>query len=338
MFIKPRQFEYFLCNFKWNKKCIENFKFILLVVNNSGTELNIYLKKLNFILEKPYVLARKISLIILLFCCSCNNSKDFTKSYYPNGNIKIIYFKKSNKSFDSIIEFYNNNSNSIKSKLIKQDSNYKSISFYKNGKIFKEGNLTLDSLVIGKWNYYNDEGILSDTREFFNIRNKQTLNQIWYFNKQGDTVFTANDVFNSYGKNNHAKINKDSHFMNLVSFPKPKDTVKVNEPLSYMATLITPIYGEKSFSRVYLLDSLNQVKSNKVYHSLLLDSINQEAFPSMKSFYNDCVLFGVIYRSPGKKRIKGYLAEFMLDSFNVEKTKEHEVNRIYFDMPIFVTE
>ena len=85
------------------------------------------------------------------------------------------------------IEYYEQSNN--KYKTIYHFQNYDSVVvFYRNGKMFKTGKQDKNNNLFGKWNYYNIDGFLSDTREFFIIGNDSKLNQIWFFNKKKDTI------------------------------------------------------------------------------------------------------------------------------------------------------
>lgn len=96
------------------------------------------------------------------------------EDYYPNGNIEFI------EEYDKKMEFYikynfyymNGNPQNILELVDEKERIYTSKEYYRNGNIKSEGlrqmNASLGDYVrIGEWKFYDDEGKLTETKNFY---------------------------------------------------------------------------------------------------------------------------------------------------------------------------
>lgn len=171
-----------------------------------------------------------IILLIVFFTSSCGREKQ-EKTYYKNGNLESLklIFKDSKKEileeYDTLgnltlKEFY---TNGIRDSLIGYNKN-KTLSFKKrfkdngtyckeydkNGILEREGIYVYDTIKADWWNFYK-KGTLVAKREYVIVCDDYYLNQVILFNKQKDTIFKKNKIYNTstffkIKKNN----NKDS--------------------------------------------------------------------------------------------------------------------------------
>lgn len=215
--------------------------------------------------------------------------------------------------------------------------------YYRNGKVFRNGKSDKKGNLFGKWNYYNIAGYLSDTREFFIINDDYKLNQLWYFNKKGDTIINANPKFNVYQQKEFAssKVSESSIFLNFSYYPK-RDTIKVNENLSIDVEDLYPFWATKNSEEFMVIakqknnfnsnfSNINQVKLDTVYNSFTLKSNwkYKKAIDLKHSMFLD-----IAFTTPGKKILRGYVVEFYKAKPNDKKFEMER--RTYFEKVIYV--
>lgn len=284
----------------------------------------------------------KVFIIIISTLYSCSDKNRETKKFYQNGNLKsVIYYSSKNAQKDSIYVFYNSDIKKIKKRYIYKNNIVFATFFYKNGKIFKKGELH-NGMPIGKWYYYNKNGFLSDIREYMVIEDNSILNKILFLNKKGDTVKIGFDDFNTYDQKEFIKEEfqyKHSNYMDIVS---SKDTIQIGQPYRAILNYYTPFHKNlNSKIRVYIGDDFFKLNNNfsnvnnlslHKFESLSNDTINQKWYPNASEYYDYMSVFGKHYKTPGKKLLKGFMVEFVKDSLGKEKA----VNKIYFKIPIYV--
>jgi len=296
-----------------------------------------------------------ISFILLLFF-SCD--KDSIKVYHDNGNIQKEYFLKDGKLDGVYKEYFSNGKlklkhNYLNGKLVDtsfyfyktpveqikfqriwfEEDSIKQIEFYDNGKIQKKGFVNRDFFRKSKWEYYSQNGKLEIIRDFKIIKNKQYLNQEWFLNNVGDTLFDP------------------SHSIKVLI---PKDTLVYGAELKGVVILELPIYKNKKVSTKLILpkskNNFNKDFSNEslievdTFYSLHENPKNQKWIPEIVD-YNQVVTFVKEFNSSGNHYFRGYLIESYLNEENdldeVVKDSLHEKvlkieHKKYFEIPIFI--
>ena len=256
-----------------------------------------------------------ILFFILLFSCK--------KNY-----IDVEYYKESNKKYKITYNF----------------KNYDSVVYYyKNGKIFTTGLKDKKGNLFGNWNYYNTDGFLSETRELFIVGNDFKLNQLWYFNKKGDTIVYPNKKFNTYNQKEFESslVSNTSIFMWL-SFTPKKDTIKILEKIEVNIQDATPFWSNKNSEEYLILaDQKHNFNSN-------FSNVNKVKVDTIRNLYNikenlkykkdvdlkHTVSFTLSFKTPGKKTLRGYVVEFYKNN-KTDKKNELE-RRTYFEKIIYV--
>lgn len=278
------------------------------------------------------------SLMLLVSC----GVKDEEKKY-PSGNIEWKKeFDKNGEATKTIIFYDNSNNDTLEVHFHKQ--NYDSIIYYyKNGKVFAEG-LTKKGSRINKWNFYNDKGFLSETKEYMFIKGEHILNQVWYYNKNKDTVFYADKKFNYYNQQDFLAENGDLITDFLYLFYSYGDTVSLNKHYTGVAVHDTPSF-EKYNSELYvIIGDFNEDFSNEkeikldTFYCLAKDLENRKNLSWLNDKYS--VAFGKKYTTSGSKVLRGYAMEY----FKRKPTNPNEgepvegKKRIYFEKRLYVKE
>ena len=254
----------------------------------------------------------------------------------------ILYFSCNQKNMD--IEYYEQSNN--KYKTIYHFQNYDSVVvFYRNGKMFKTGKQDKNNNLFGKWNYYNIDGFLSDTREFFIIGNDSKLNQIWFFNKKKDTITYSNPNFNVYNQEEFGlDTGFDSSVFIYLSISPKKDTFKVFEKISIDIQDATPFWRKKGSECFVVLgkeknnfndnfSNLYQVKSDTIRNLYSIKSNNiYEKTVDLKN----TVGFEIYYKTPGEKILRGYMVESWKRKPTVDDSIKYRERKIYFEKTIYV--
>ena len=275
--------------------------------------------------------------IILLNLCSCQTNEIVEN--YPSGKVKAIYKIKDSKIHGVYKEFYENGnlkkevyySEGIKDSVShnyfeKKNHVLSSTVFWKKDKVvyqknyfFKgglksEGEVLNDSLKIGKWDFYSQNGYKSEIAEFINLKNKSFLNQKWMINEQGDTIDGGN----------YYKL-------------KMKDTVDLGKSFRVHFYLEKPVISYSSQLFV-LLPKENSLKENFSNEDQIkwdtIENISQR-FRNRKTYQdrNHDVIFDLESDKAGIKRLRGVL----LEKSTIEKDSFDFVTRkMYFDIPYYV--
>ena len=160
---------------------------------------------------------KKVIVIFTLIILSSCNKKAEDRAFFKSGNTKSLKLYDEDGNLIKFIQYYDLSGDKefiVNFKMKDYDS---LVSYYDNGKVFSTGRLDLNGNMFGNWNRFTREGYLSETREFYIVNKKSKLNQLWYFNKKGDTMFYANNKFNIY---------KQKEFM--VDTLKARRTISIN--------------------------------------------------------------------------------------------------------------
>lgn len=262
---------------------------------------------------------RILCFILFLSICSCNH-KDLNVEYYSHSDLKYKVTHHYSK-YDSVVYFY------------------------RNGKVFKSGKKDKKNRYFGKWNYYNIEGFLSETREFFVIRKNCKLNQIWFYNKKGDTILSPSK-FNTYRqKEFETDTGFDSSiFVKIYCDPK-KDTLKLYEKMSVDIINATPFWANKG-SECYVIlakgenhnfnsdfSNLNQVKIDTIRN---LYSIKSNRTLMNSKDLKQRIGFNISFKTKGKKILRGYLVENWNRNATIDDSIKNRSRIAYFEKVIYV--
>ena len=223
------------------------------------------------------------SILVFFLIISCNKKQE-DKTFFNSGNLKELKKYDSKGILKEEVYYYDIKDRKIYKSYFHKNTYDSLVYYYRNGKVFRNGKSDKKGNLFGKWNYYNIAGYLSDTREFFIINDDYKLNQLWYFNKKGDTIINANPKFNVYQQKEFAssKVSESSIFLNFSYYPK-SDTIKVNENLSIDVEDLYPFWATKNSEEFMVIakqknnfnsnfSNINQVKLDTVYNSFTLKS------------------------------------------------------------------
>ncbi len=241
--------------------------------------------------------------------------------------------------------------NEKEKQLIFHKTNYDSIIYYyDNGRVFKTGKKDLNGNLYDKWNYYTKDGFLSDTREYFLLNNKfnkgYRLNQIWYFNQKGDTMYYGNNSFNKYNQKDFFESQKNlkrSIFIRFDLYPK-EDTLNITEPFRGYAEDGFPFWTNNN-SECYIVLAKEKYNFNKdfsneeqvkldTFFCLEKDKVNKKAFHNANQKHT--VVFGRWFDNPGKKILRGYMVEFYRKKSTLNDSIVKQERRTYFEKTIYV--
>lgn len=202
-----------------------------------------------------------------------------------------------------------------------------SIRYYSNGIIKNSGKLFSDSLPIGKWEYYDENGTKYRSAEYLKINGKPHINQDWFYSKNGDTI---------KGKGSYYKL-----IFN-------KDTIDLSEPIIAKIDLTEPLFKNKNSNILIVVptdysENFNSDFSNRkkvvldTAFNLNIDKENREKF-DLKTDFGKTAFFGRYFKSTGKKKFRGIITEyFYQDSIKPDGTKlNYFFNEKYFEKEIYV--
>lgn len=287
---------------------------------------------------------QKVMVIFLLAVVvfSCEKDKENIKQF-PSGNIKYI----KNDSVD--IYYYDRIGKMVFEKVFHKKKYDSVFYFYNNKRIFKAGKRDKAGNLFGKWKYYTKEGNLSDIKEFFIINNDYDkgyrLNQKWYFNKKGDTMFYGNSNFNVYNQKEFIEDPNEVKRSIFIYFDfHPEDTLSVGEPLRGFAQDAFPFWKKKG-SECYVVigkehDNFNSDFSNEheiktdTFYCLEKDKFNKGHFPNADLKHS--VVFGRWFDTPGEKIIRGYMIESYTRKATPGDSIVEQERRTYFEKRIYV--
>jgi len=251
--------------------------------------------------------------IICFTSCEENDIKK-EKKFYESGNLKeIIFYNKSNM-VDSIISYYDTNSNNKKQKISLKNGLRKLRKFSREGELIKEGLVNKEGQKVGKWiNYIGDT---TKVYEYLNINGKEYLNQTWIKNQNGDTI-----------EGNYYQLSL-------------KDTVFVNEVITLRLFYKEPIISLNS-EIILLLPKSNEILADfSNINQSKLDTIFSLEHDEYNNHLQDLPLNHMLmtkfqFSKPGNKKIRGILKELYNPKNDSISLKERV---IYFDENIFVKE
>lgn len=245
------------------------------------------------------------------------------KEYFETGDVKLVHHFENGKKIDSSISFYpdSNNIVKVKKKWDEQEDYYLS-EYYSNGYIKFEG-FVKDSVRIGTWNFYKNNGFIDKRKEYMNVHGGSYLNQVYNLNNNGDTLYNGSS---------------------FISIRTVKDTIVLNEPFQATAFVEVEFFKTKdSYIKVVVAnvkENFTHDFSNEeeikldVFNNLSLDTTNQKWFPGVNKRHT--AVFGKKFNSPGDKMVRGYVIEI----FDQEPTETDSIikreRNIYFDLRVFV--
>jgi hypothetical protein len=289
------------------------------------------------------------TICFILIFVSCNKQNE--EEYYSSGNLKSSknYHPKDGNLEKTI--YYYDLSGTKKIRVFYHKMNYDSVVYYyDNGRVFKTGKQDLKHNLYGKWNYFTKEGLLSDTKEYLVLNNKSSkgsiLNQEWYFNQKGDTMFYGNNKFNIYKQKefeSESKGEKTSRFVRFV-FGNKSDTVSITTPFICVAEDGFPTWGLAN-SESYIVLAKEKFNFNKdfsnemkvkldTFYCLAKDKKNGNKFP--KADPRHTVVFGRWFDTHGKKTLRGYMVEYYTRKPTKNDSSVKYERRIYFEKIIYV--
>lgn len=169
-----------------------------------------------------------ISLIII----SCGNKHE--KEFFTSKNLKSEKFYDKNDNIIMTFVYYDLK-NAIKKSIYFHNTNYDSVIHYRtNGNILCTGNQDESGKRYGKWDFYNSKNLRENTREFYIIKGKEIVNQLWFYNKKGDTIFGA------YTSNPNDQVEKA--VIARFDYYDDNDTLSIAEPLRCIASQRLPLF------------------------------------------------------------------------------------------------
>ncbi|HEX8576340.1 MAG TPA: hypothetical protein VF677_08610 [Flavobacterium sp.] len=287
-----------------------------------------------------YIYVMPIMVIIFLVLFSCKKSS--LKKYYPSGNLKYTEKHVGENKVETI--FYYDEVGELVYKKIYHLTDFDSLNFYyKNGVLYKNGKQDKRGLKYGNWDRYTLEGLISETREYYIIKDDYVLNRQWYYSKSGDTLWYANK-FNRYNQKEFANDTLASRNSTMIRFDfYSKDTLNINEPFAASVICNSPL-GRKYNSQIMMLLGNEEKNFDKyfsndkevqldTFHNILIDKKNRVNFPDLKTEnYRYIAVFGKFFKKPGKKILRGYMLEY----FTIPKNKLRSERKVYFEKEVYV--
>lgn len=253
-------------------------------------------------------------LVSLIFCC-CNDTvkPSVEVIHYPNGNIKSKTLYKDRKK--TVKQYFENKENIVEA-MIEQisDSSSHAQYYHPNQNLKETGTFYSDSLKIGKWKIYDEDGNPIDIREYLLIDNKSYLNQRWVLNTAGDTI--------------------GGNFYLL----KKKDTIDFGSKNRFHFLLKQPLFSNDSQAFVLLPKEGQDLKEDfSNQYDIVWDTIysigtkyklNQEL-----KFRNHDIILDAFSKEKGEMSLKGVLVEKNIEQID---SIDFKTRNIYFDIPYFV--
>ncbi len=283
-------------------------------------------------------------IIISLLLLNCKKENDDAIRYYKSKNIALKIFFDSKNKFSKSIQYYDTVGN-LEYKIVYRKKEYDSIVYkYKNKLTYKKGLQDFKGRKFGNWNRYTNNGLLSETREYFIIENDYLINRQWYFDKKGDTLWFAKK-FNRYNQKEFSNDTLASRNSSMIRFKiYSKDTIDIDEPFAACVICNSPLLREYNSQIIMLLGKENQnfnktfsnVREVKLdtFHNLNLDKINRKNF--VKANPNYVAAFGRWFDKPGKKVLRGYMLEYYDRKPTAKDSSIRGERKVYFEKEIFV--
>ena len=284
-----------------------------------------------------------LGIVMFFVATSCNNKKEYYdngniskkyelingkidgvyKEYYLNENLKKVSYYSNGVLKDSLVNYYDNEQNSISSIEYFVDTYQIKKVFYKeDGFKDKEGHIFKNKIRVGNWYFYRNNKVISQKLEYLNIAGVEYVNQGWYYDKQGKELENSG---------------------NYIKIETKNDTVKINEPLIFLISLVKPYFSYDSDVYVCLpknkLSDLKQDFSN--LNQIPLDtfiSVKDEKIVKDSHKYNRQVSFGLTFVKEKEIVVRGFLTERYPNNGNFGVDKKYEIleRKIYFEKKIYV--
>lgn len=285
-------------------------------------------------------------LVLIKFCLmlfvSCN---DIKKKYHSNGNIKIEYTTNDKGQYNGIFKEY------FKDGLLKEQHLYEnghkvdsSVYYTTNERVhmikywndstnlvlylddnmdtLKYGNTKNGKLNfrIGKWVFKNSHMTNDSIVEYIDYKNQSYANQVWVIDKNQDTLQDKGNYYDFY----------------------MKDSTNVNTPHRLHFFLYQPYFNYDSDVEVVLpkndsdlnsnFDNLFQIERD-TFLSLKNDGISRPEL-SEEDETNHHIQFGLKFDTPGKKRVRGALIEYIGLKDNDLYSRQERI--IFFEKYLYV--
>ncbi|MQP51355.1 MULTISPECIES: hypothetical protein [unclassified Flavobacterium] len=263
-----------------------------------------------------------IGVLLLTILFGCQNETEQKIEYYPNGKVYRKYYVNSKNEYDGEFIQFNEDGTCFKKGNIKNNRFVDSIVFFEKNKIscieyksntdsvflkyFENGQLhssgiELNRIKVGKWKFYTNNKISSEI-EYFNLCNKEYLNQGWFYDNQ-------------------AKIIRDrSNYFQIID---KKKSYKKNENIVYHVKYHS-IWEKQSLSSAIIGTEINDNFCN-------MKEVKLDSILSKEHIFK----FNFIFSKSGNKKIRGYIREFGF----IEEVKDDFVfqeRKVYFDIPIVI--
>lgn len=230
-----------------------------------------------------------ISSFILIYSCKKNTEK----KYFEDGSVKeTTYINK-----DSVVSFEASGNIKMIEKFYNQDSVY--LWNYKDNKVISKG-VMFKKEAFGIWNFFKNDK-LDVVREFIRIDNHHYMNQVWYFDKNKDTVKS---------KGNYYKITFN-------------DTIKVNSTEIIRLYLEQPLDNKVDEMHVNFKDFFYNERTNKV----------EKDSGQILGLKNE-VLLEFTFKDVGKYNFKGHFEQ----NYYIKNSKDKVVRKLYFDKELVIVD
>lgn len=257
---------------------------------------------------------------ILIFVSCTSNYKKVNK--FKDGVTKSIYFYNKSENLDSVHFFYPSgrlkqilNYDASKNDSFNYVINFDSLGNKKSEGYYLDKNLNNK---IGQWKIISDSKYDSFV-EYVIFDNQSIVNQIWVTDK----------------KNNDTIIGKGNYF-----FIDNRNEVLSDEFVEFRFYLFEPYFNYNTEMMVVLVDEDKINKDfSEIFHverdtipSLKNDGINHQEIP-VDIPENHFVAFRTKFKTPGTKKISGYISEYYLEDGDTSEIIER---RLFFCKNIIV--
>lgn len=277
-----------------------------------------------------------IFIIILSITTSCGINRE--EEYYKSGNLKSQKYYNENDSIVKTIIYYDLNDTIRKSINYHKFDHDSVINYFSTGKISSTGIQDISGKKYGKWDFYHVNGYRHNTREFYIIKSKEIVNQLWFYNKKGDTLFRAYTP----NPNELMELAVIANF----DYHSDDDTLSIAEPLRAIVEQRLPLFASNN-SECYIVlakekNNFNKDFSNETqvkldtFYCVGKDKLNKERLLAAGYSARYAVAFGRWFDTPGKKILLGYLVEKYKRKPTPSDSIISEEGRIYFEKRIYI--
>jgi len=163
-----------------------------------------------------------LAFVLLLGISDCGND-NIKVTYYNNGVVK----EEINSKENTLKEFYKDGSLKLISGYKDERLNGKIMHFYKNG-VLKDSGHFVNGEPIGLAYFFNNNGVLLKIGEYLFIENEGSiLNEIIYFDNNGDTIKDKGHSFKIKYINDTIKLNQQFEFSIILENSIFNDSISV---------------------------------------------------------------------------------------------------------------